>query len=187
MFGEAQAVDIFDGKPNPLVYDRHCYITTPPTDLSPFHNITRLIDSPDLLRQTLQNLNRSFMAINILPQWGRLMVQNFVRQYLLQQTNLQEFTLFFIDGDTTNMTAVCGARLRGSYSINSRVMFRTRLACARANDANITYCRRQSRRYENQGDIGVANLFAEQMEQRLRLETAFNQRLELELQAENVS
>lgn len=186
MFGDVSVVDMFDGEPKAVVYDCHHFITTPPTDLSPFQHITRLIDSPVILRQTLQNLNRSFLAIDILPQWGQLMVQNFVQQYLLQHPSLREFTLFFIDGDTTDMTALCGARLRGCFSINNRVMFRTRLACARANDANIAYCQQKRLQYDRQGDFGVANLFATQTEQRLQLQTAFNRRLVLELQAENL-
>ena len=90
--------------------------------------------------------------------------------------------MLFIDGQAANTNTLGGNRLIGSHSITSRVSAETRHVCSRANNLNITYCGNQRQRNEQQGDIGIANIYARQRDDRIRRELEYNQQLLQEIQ-----
>ena len=80
------------------------------------------------------------------------------------------------------MNALGGNRLIGSHSITSKVTAETRHACSRANNLNIIYCGNQRRINEQQDNIGIADIYARQRDDRLSRELEYNQQLLQEIQ-----
>jgi hypothetical protein len=130
----------------------------------------------------LSSFNRSFTVVPILPQWNNPQIETFVEQKLLESLHVNNFSLFFIDGQVNNLGALCGTRLTGCYPITSRVLAQTRVVCARTNDLNIDFCEQHRLQNEMQENIGVANMYAIQIDYRLSLQIKYNEQLRREFE-----
>lgn len=122
-------------------------------------------------------LNKSFVIVCVFPQWIYAQVQAFVQQDVIPYRRIWLFCLFFINGQLAQINNLGGHRLIGCHSITSRIAAETRNVCARANDLNITYCENHRLLNEGQGDIGIANVYARQRDDRLRRQLEYNQQL----------
>jgi hypothetical protein len=89
--------------------------------------------------------------------------------------------MFFINGEATNMRALCGARLIECYSITSKICAQILDACATTNDLYINYCENHRLENQNDGNIGVAEMYARQKFDRANLQTAYNEQLSREI------
>ncbi|CAF1132055.1 unnamed protein product [Rotaria sp. Silwood1] len=139
-------------------------------------------DNENGLHHELDDPNRSFTTVIILPQWNHCKVPLFVQQNVLQYSSVRFICLFFINGQATDMKAIYGTKLIGCYSITSRISTQTRTVCAKANDLNIDYCQQHRLQNEVRGDIGVAKLYARQIFERVDLQIAYNEQLQKEIE-----
>ncbi|CAF3469312.1 unnamed protein product [Rotaria sp. Silwood1] len=173
---------LFEDQPTLIIFDLNGYFANPRIDLKPFHNIVNIIHSENGLHHELDDPNRSFTTVIILPQWNHCKVPLFVQQNVLQYSSVRFICLFFINGQATDMKAIYGTKLIGCYSITSRISTQTRTVCAKTNDLNIDYCQQHRLQNEVRGDIGVANLYARQIFERVDLQIAYNEQLQKEIE-----
>ena len=179
--GEAHPPTLFEEEPSILIFDRNDYIANPSIDLRPFNDIATIVNHENDLYNKLEDPNGFYILVLILPQWEHLRVRTFIEQRLLRYLSARLFCLFFINGTQIGMTLIAADRLIGCHSITSRILAQTLYACGRANDRNIIYCEVRRAENEMQGDVGVANLYATQMLDRVRRQCTYNERLEQEM------
>ncbi|UJR16651.1 hypothetical protein I4U23_003551 [Adineta vaga] len=163
----------FDDQPTIIVYDRTRYIVNPNNDLAPFTAITTIVNIYTNLAQQINRPNRSLTMVMIFPYVNDAEVLTFLQNNILQHPGVKFLHLFFNSGDANNLTTLCGTRLRGYNPITNRTTVQTRAVCANTNDLNIDYCQKYHTQYYNSGDIGLANLFATQMSERINLQCQY--------------
>jgi hypothetical protein len=167
-----------------VIFNQNNYIDNPHIDLRPFHNIVIIINDRNTLNHRLANFNQLFTVASIHPQWDHLQTQGFIQQNLIIYGRVRSIYLFYIDPALDNMRALFGNRITDSFPITSRIPARTRQICATTNDLNIAYCEHQRVQNEVQGDIGVADLYARQIADRLDIQLAYNQLIQMQLAAQ---
>jgi hypothetical protein len=178
VFGRAQPVRLFDNQPWVVIFDLNDYIANPRMDLKPFHNIVFITHDEEALHNRLTNFNESFTTASILPQWNHLQTQEFVQQNLVIHDLVRFIYLFYIDGSLpNNMQEIFGNQIAQCFPITSRISAQLREICSETNDLNIAYCEEQRRQNEAEGDIGVANLYVMQIDDRLDIQLAYNRLL----------
>ncbi|CAF2953705.1 unnamed protein product [Rotaria sp. Silwood2] len=180
--GSTRPPILFEDQPTIVIFDLNGYIADPRIDLKPFYDIAKIISNEDDLFHKLEDPNGSIITVIILPQWNHSQVQLFVQQNLLRYVSAKFFSLIFINGQAIDMRTLCGTKLIGCYSITSRILAQIRSACAKANDLNINYCQQHRLQNEIRGDIGVANLYARQIFERVNLQVAYNEQLRREIE-----
>ncbi|CAF0858926.1 unnamed protein product [Adineta steineri] len=183
VLGPAHPPQLFEDEPTLIIFDHDGYFVNPPVDLKPFFDIAKIENDQMAFTGRLNNPNGFFIIAIILPQLNQHQVLPFVQQNVLTYPSVQLFYLFFANSIGNNLAANCGPKLIECYSMTSRTLAQTRAVCSKANDLNIEYCERHRVQYEDQGNNGVANLFAQQKLDRLSLQIRYleQSRRELEL------
>ena len=149
--------------------------------LAPFHNIVNYI----LLRadfvEQLCRPHRSFTIAMIFPYDNEQDVGHFIQGYVLMHRSAELLHIFSNNNYTSNLRALCGARLISCGRITHMTTRQIREICARTNDLNIAYCENYRLKHENADNIGLANLFAVQKHERIRLQLQYNAILRREI------
>ena len=173
---------MFDDEPIIIIFNRDNYIVDRIIDLDPFDRIVEIIDNENNFRARMENLNKTFVIVCIFPQWNYSQVQAFVQQNIITSPRIRLFCLFFINGQLVNMNTLGDNRIIGCHPITSQTTANTRRVCARANHLNIRYCENQRLLNDQQGDIGIADIYARQKDARLSLELEYNKQLLREIE-----
>jgi hypothetical protein len=181
-FGGAEPPRTFDEEPTVIVFDHNNYIANARRDLRPFHNIVIIINDGNALRNRLTNFNQSFTVASIHPQWYHHQTRGFVQQNLIIYDRVRSIYLFYIDVDVNNMRALFGNKINNCFPITSEIPAHLRQICSMTNDLNIAYCERQRVQNETQENIGVANLYARQKDDRLAIQLAYNELIRRQLE-----
>ena len=184
--GDAHPPILFDDQPKIVIYHENEFIARRESDLGPFHKVAILVNTADQLGDNLRNQNGSLQVVLILPRQAEPAARNFVHQEVLPHPNATQIVPFFLDGGATDPKIMNTDLINACHPIDSDVMAQTRVACAKTNNDNISYCLGYQNYYEGLNENSLANLHAIQALNRVGLNLAYLARLTQELNLDMV-
>ncbi|CAM4850495.1 unnamed protein product, partial [Rotaria magnacalcarata] len=173
--GNVAPPGLFDGEPTPIVYDPNRHISNHERALKPFESITTIENTLDDYLATLQQQNRVFITsvIQTEPLTGPL--ETFVQRHLQATPAVMQYYLIFSNGANFHnaWTTRYGSKLVWCRSFTERLVWDLREVCATANHLNIDFCQQRAQQSETQGDISIANMYAQQHFTRINFQIVY--------------
>ncbi|CAF1662311.1 unnamed protein product, partial [Adineta ricciae] len=177
----------FDDQPTTIVFDENRRIADPNAALAPFNGIVNYVLLHANFVEQLSTPHKWFNVVMIFPHMNEQEVYQFVQGHVLTHRSAELFHIFSTNNDANQLRALCRAKLASHDSVRNMNTMRIREICAQTNDLNIEYCEQYRLQHENAGDIGIANLFATQRDQRIGLQLQYNAILRREIRQRSFS